>query len=294
MKNKLFLLNLIKYCSNLFKKKNIYYGHGTYNSYTEAIHLIYSVLKINIKKKINKIKFIKINNIQKKKIIKLAKIRIKKKIPIAYLTKNTWFCNKKFYINYGALIPRSPISEIIKNKFSFIKKKYYPKNILDLCTGSGCIAISCSYIFPKSKIDASDISKKALKIAKKNISIHNKKKQIKIIKSNLFKKINKKYDLIIVNPPYVDKKEIKNLPKEYLYEPKIALISKKKGIFTIQKIINKSYKYLKNKGSLICETGHQKKKIIKINKFIKFFWIKLKNKKHNIFWVKKKQLPNFK
>ncbi len=290
MKNKLFLWNLVKYCSNLFKNKNIYFGHGTYNSYTEAIHLIYSILKINITNKFNKTKFIKINNKKRNKIIKLAKLRIKKKIPIAYITKNIWFCNRKFYINYGALIPRSPISEIIKKKFSFIKKKYYPKKILDLCTGSGCIAISCAYIFPKSKIDAIDISKKALKIAKRNILIHKKNNQIKLIKSNLFKKINKKYDLIISNPPYINKKEIKYLPKEYHYEPKIALVSKKKGTFLIQQIINKSYKYLNNKGYLICETGHQKKKIIRKNKLIKFHWIKFKNKTHQVFMIKKKNL----
>ncbi len=200
MKNKLFLLNLIKYCNRLFKHNNIYYGHGTYNYYTETIHLIYSILKININKKINTIKYYKITKKQRNKIIKLAKLRIKKKIPIAYLTKNTWFCNKKFYIDNRVIIPRSPISEIIKNKFQFIKKKYYPKKILDLCTGSGCIAICCAYIFPESKIDAIDISKKALKIAKKNILIHKKKKQIKLIKSNLFEKIKNKYDLIISNP----------------------------------------------------------------------------------------------
>ncbi len=294
MKNKLLLLNLIKYCNKLFKKNNIYYGHGTYNFYTETIHLIYSILKININKKYNKIKYYKITKKQKKKIFKLAQLRIKKRIPIAYLTKNIWFCNRKFYINYGALIPRSPISEIIKNKFYFINKNFYPKKILDLCTGSACIAISCAYIFPKSKIDAVDISQKALNIAKKNILIHKKNKQIKLIKSNLFKKIKNKYDLIISNPPYINKKDIKYLPKEYLYEPKIALVSKNKGTFLIQKIIHKSYKYLNKKGYLICETGHQKKKIIKKNKLIKISWIKIKKKKYQIFIIKKKQLRNFK
>ncbi len=294
MKNKLFLITLIKYCTKLFDKKKIFFGHGTYNSYTESIHLIYSILNININTKLSKIKYIKINEKKKKKIIYLAKLRIKKRIPIAYLTKKIWFCNKKFYINYGALIPRSPISEIIKKKFRFINKKYYPKKILDLCTGCGCIAILCSYIFPKSKIDATDISNSALNIAKKNILIHKKKKQIKLIKSNLFKKIKEKYNLIISNPPYIDKKEIKYLPKEYLYEPKLALISKNKGTYLIQKIINESYNYLKKKGYLICETGHQKKKIIKQNKSIKFNWIKLKNKKHKIFIIKKKKLTNFK
>ncbi len=294
MKNKLFLSTLFKYCINLFRKKNIFFGHGTYNAYTESIHLIYSVLNININIKYSKIKYLKINNTHKKKIIYLAKLRIKKKIPIAYLTKKIWFCNKKFYINYGALIPRSPIAEIIKKKFKFIKKNFYPKNILDLCTGSGCIAICCSYIFPKSKIDAIDISKKALKIAKKNIIIHKKNKQIKLIKSNLFKKINKKYDLIICNPPYINKKDIKFLPKEYSYEPEIALISKKKGIYMIQKILKKSYKYLTHKGYLICETGHQNKKIINKNKSIKFNWIKFKNKNHKVFIIKKNKLTNIK
>ncbi len=279
------LKKIIKYCIKLFKSNNIYYGHNTYNATSETIHLIYSILNINIKKKIKEIKNIKINKKKKNKIINLAKKRIKKKIPIAYLTKNTWFCNKKFFINRNVIIPRSPISKIIKKNFFFIKKK--PKHILDLCTGSGCIAILCAYIYPKSKIDATDISLKALKIAKKNIYLHKKKKQINIIHSDLFKNIKKKYDLIISNPPYVDKKDIKYLPKEYLYEPKIALITKNNGIYIIQKIIKQYNKYLNKNGYIICETGHQKKKIIKLNKNIKFKWIKFKNINNNIFYIKK-------
>ncbi len=291
MKNKLFLY-LFKYCINLFKKNNIYYGHNTYNYYSETIHLIYSILNININKKYNKIKNIFISKKKKKKILKLAKLRVKKRIPIAYLTKKTWFCKKKIYINKNVLIPRSPISEIINKKLIKLKKK--PKHILDLCTGSGCIAIACSYLYPKCNIDASDISKKALKITKKNIFLHKKNKKIKIIKSNIYKNIkNKKYDLIISNPPYLSKNEIKYLPKEYHYEPKIALITKNNGLYIIQKIINKSYNYLKKNGYLICETGHQKKKIIKNNKGIKFNWFKFKNKNNKVFYIKKKKL-NFK
>ncbi len=294
MKKKyLSLISIIKYCTQLFKKKNIYFGHGTYNALTESIYLVYSILNININTNYKKIKKFKINIKKKNKIISLANIRIKKKIPMAYLLKYTWFCNKKFYINRNVLIPRSPISEIINKKFKYIKNNFKPKLILDLCTGSGCIAISCSYILPKSKIHASDISHKALKIAKKNIYIH-KKNKIKLIKSNLFKKIKYKYDLIISNPPYINKTDIKYLPKEYSYEPKIALIAKENGINLIQNIIKKSYKYLNKNGYLICEVGHQKKKIIKKNKKINFTWIKTKNNQNNIFYVKKKKLLQFK
>ncbi len=284
MKNKL-LLSLFNYCRKIFNNKNIYFGHNTYNSFSESIHLIYSILNINIKKKINKIKNIYINKKKIYKIINISKIRIKKRIPIAYLTKNTWFCNKKIYINKNVLIPRSPISEIIKKKFFFIKKK--PKYILDLCTGSGCIAIACSYLYPKAKIHATDICKKALKIANKNIFLHKKNKQIKLIKSDIFKNIkNIKYDLIISNPPYLSKNDIKKLPLEYLYEPKIALITKKNGLYLIQKIINEYNFFLKKNGYLICEVGHQKKKIIKNNKNIKFKWINFKNKNNNVFYIK--------
>ncbi len=281
--------HLFKYCLNLFKKSNIYYGHNTYNYISETIHLLYSILNININTKYKKIKNLYINKKNKNKIINLAKLRIKKKIPIAYLTKNTWFCKRKIYINKNVLIPRSPISEIINKKFKNIKKK--PKYILDLCTGSGCIAIACSYLYPKSYIDASDISISALKITKKNIKLHKKNNKIKIIKSDLYKNIkNKKYDLIISNPPYLSKREIKYLPKEYFYEPKIALITKNNGLYIIQKIIKKSYKFLKKNGYLICEVGNKKKIILKKNKKIKFNWFNLKNKNNNIFYIKKNKL----
>ncbi len=291
MKNKIFL-SLLKYCKNLLSKNNIFFGHNNYNANSESIHLIYSILNINIKKKYNNIKKITIKKKQIKKIINILKLRIKKRIPMAYLTKNTWFCNKKIYVNKNVIIPRSPISEIIKKKIPFIK--YKPKYILDLCTGSGCIAIACSYLYKKSKIDATDISISALKIAKKNILLH-KIKNIKLIKSNLFKNLkHKKYNIIISNPPYLSKKDIKNIPKEYLYEPQISLITKNKGLYLIKKIINQSYYFLKKHGYLICEVGHQKKKIIKNYKNLKFKWINFKNKKNNVFYIKKKELKKIK
>ncbi len=286
-KNTYEISKLINLCNKKFKKQKLHYGQSTNNSLTEAIYLIFAKLNLNIykiqkniKKKINKKKF--------KIIHHLMMIRIKKKIPIAYLTKKVWFCKKKFYINYGAIIPRSPIAKLINNKFKIINN-LKPKKILDLCTGSACIAICCSYIFPKAIIDAVDISNKALKIAKKNIIIHNMENKINLIKSNLFNKLkNKKYDLIISNPPYVNVKDLNKLPKEYSYEPKIAFISPDKGCYHIQNIINQYNKFLNYKGYLICETGYQKKKIKKNNPNIKFKWIKFNNKENNIFLLKKK------
>ncbi len=282
MKN-IFLKKIIKKYTKFFNKYNLYYGHSTYNSYTESIHLIYSILKLNIYKKYYKIK---INKKKLNKIFNIAIKRIKYRIPIAYLTKNVWFGKKKFYIDNRSIIPRSHINEKLLNKFKNKKKNFKPWKILDLCTGSGCIAIICSYLFPKSKIHASDICSNTLKVAKKNIILHNKK-NIKIIKSNLFKNIKKKYNLILTNPPYINKKHIKNLPKEYSYEPKISLISKDKGLYIIKKIINNSNKYLKKNGYLICEIGNQIKKIKKYCKKINIKSIKIKSIKNNIIFIKK-------
>ncbi len=290
MKN-IILYKIIKKYTKLFNKHNLFYGHSTYNPYTESIHLIYSILKLNIYKKYYKIK---INKNKLNKIKYLAKLRIKYKIPIVYLTKKVWFSKKQFYIDKRSIIPRSHINDNFLNKLKYIIK-YNNNNlkILDLCTGSACIAIICSYIFLNSEIDASDICSKTLKVAKKNIYLHNKQKYIKLIQSNLFKNIKKKYNLIITNPPYVNKKEIKFLPKEYLYEPKKSLISKNKGLYLIKKIIENSYKYLEKGGYLICEVGHQKNKIIKYYKKINYKFIKTKNIKNNILIIKRKNL-NFK
>ncbi len=277
----------IKYHIHLFKKNKLYYGHGFNTAYTEIIYLIKHILNYKYQKSLQKT--IKFNNKKQfNKLKYLLKLRIHKKIPIVYLTKEIWYCNKKFYINNQVIIPKSPIGKIMKIN---IKNKISPKKILDLGTGNACLAIICSYIYPTSKIDATDISNKALILAKKNILLHKKEKQIKLIKSNLFNNLNKnKYDLIISNPPYVNPKDLKYLPKEYLYEPKLGLLSNLNGTEIITKILLNAHKYLTRNGWLLCEVGYQKEKIEEKFLFLKPFWIHINKKIQNIFFISKKHL----
>ncbi len=277
----------IKYYIKLFKKHKLYYGHGFNTAYTEIIYLIKYILNYKYQRSLKKkIKFY--NKKQFNKLKYLLKLRINKKIPIVYLTKESWFCNKKFYINNQVIIPKSPIGKILKIK---IKNIISPKKILDLCTGNACLAIICSYIYPFSQIDATDISNQALKLAKKNIILHKKEKQIKLIKSNLFNNLTKnKYDLILSNPPYVDPKDLKLLPKEYSYEPIIGLTSNLKGTEIITKILLNANKYLTKNGWLLCEVGYQKKKIEEKFMFLKSFWIKIHSKIENIYFIPKRYL----
>lgn len=275
---------------NQFKKSNIWYGHGTDNAWDEASYLIFTKLGIphiiNIPKKIYETNLtINERNILLKLIIK----RLIQRIPIAYLVNKAWFCEKEFYIDKRVLIPRSPISELINNKFCLLIK-IKPKRILDLCTGSGCIAISCSYVFPETIIDAVDISEDALKVAKKNVNFH-QLNNIRVIKSDLFNNLNKKYDIIITNPPYVNLNDIKILPKEYLYEPNIGFNAGHDSLNIIKKILLHAKNYLTNSGKLICEVGQNN--IYNLFKYylgIKFKLINFKNGGKGVFVLNKKEL----
>ncbi|MFI4853231.1 MAG: 50S ribosomal protein L3 N(5)-glutamine methyltransferase [Candidatus Makana argininalis] len=280
----------IKWTLNKFNSNNLYYGHGTNNSLDESLNLIINSLlvPINFIKDINNIKLtFQERNLIIKRVIK----RINEKIPVAYLINKSYFCGLEFYIDHRVFIPRSPIGEIIYNKFIKITNKN-PKNILDLCTGSGCIAISCAYIYPESKIDAVDISLNALLIAKKNIKIHGMQKKINIIYSDLFNNINKKpiYDLIITNPPYVNKQEIHNLPLEFTHEPIISLYADIDGLKFIKRILSLSFEFLSNNGILICEVGNNIVNIINIYPKLPFRWLKFKKGGYGVFVLNKKDL----
>ncbi|MFI4846876.1 MAG: 50S ribosomal protein L3 N(5)-glutamine methyltransferase [Candidatus Makana argininalis] len=271
-----------------FNSNNLYYGHGTNNVLDESLHLIMNslLIPINLGKNIYKLNL----TLQERTlIIQRVVKRINKKIPVSYLTNKSYFCGLEFYIDNRVFIPRSPIGEIIINKFNKIKN---PKNILDMCTGSGCIAISCAYVYPEAKIDAVDISLNALSVAKKNIKIHGMQNRINTICSDLFENINKKniYDLIITNPPYLNNKEFNNLPLEFTHEPLISLYSDINGFKCIKTILLFSFIFLSKDGILICEVGNNIINIINIYPKLPFRWLKFKKGGYGVFLLYKKYL----
>ncbi|WMY97475.1 MAG: 50S ribosomal protein L3 N(5)-glutamine methyltransferase [Arsenophonus sp.] len=282
--------DVLRWTITQFNRSKIFYGHGTDNAWDEALQLILSLLflPLNIPEYMLNA-YLTLN--ERKLIFKKIKKRIKNRIPVPYLINKSWFCNHEFYVDRRVHIPRSSISILIDNKFQGILKNE-PKKILDLCTGSGCIAISCAYTFFQSNIDASDISLDALKVVKKNLKKHNLLNSIRMIHSNLFSNIkNYKYDLIISNPPYVSKKKMKLLPLEYHAEPKLSLIGGgKDGLNIIIKILKSSCFFLEDNGILICETGYNKEKIMKMYSKIPLIWFEIENKESNIFMITKEEL----
>ncbi|AWD32349.1 50S ribosomal protein L3 glutamine methyltransferase [Candidatus Kinetoplastibacterium sorsogonicusi] len=262
--------DIIRYAVTQFNKNQIFFGHGNDNSFDEAVNLILQTLKLE--PDLLEI-FLDARLLEKEisLILDYIEKRVKDRIPIAYLTKESWLNGYKFFVDERVIIPRSYLAEILLDK-DIIDNNI--EDILDLCTGSGCLAILAAIKFKNANIDAIDISEDALEVANKNINLYRLNQQIKTYKSNLYSSLekNKKYDLIICNPPYVNMESMNILPKEYSYEPKIALYGGINGMDLIEKIIKQSKHYLKDNGIILLEIGNEFNNFMKMFKYLKPHW----------------------
>jgi len=246
----------IHFAAKRFNSKKIYFGHGTDNAWDEAVYLVLSALNLPPDAD-HKVLGKKPDQTQKETVIELVNSRLKDRIPTSYLTKESWFAGLPFYVDERVLIPRSPLAELIQDRFVPWIDPEQVSRILDIGTGSGCIAIACAYAFPKATIDAVDISDGALEVAKINCEKHKVTKRVRVLKSDLFENLgDKTYNIIISNPPYVGNLEMKSLPKEYYHEPEQALLAGKAGDEIIGRIIADAAKHLSPKGILVVEVGN--------------------------------------
>jgi len=204
--------------------------------------------------------------------------RISERKPLAYIIKKAWFCGVEFKVDERALVPRSPIAELIQNQFKpWFSKENQSCTALDLCTGSGCIGISMSIFMENMKVDISDISREALQLAAENIKNHCVENQVRAIQSDLFENITGKYDLIVTNPPYVSDDEFIELPQEYFAEPKLGLVSENSGLDIPVRILLQAADYLKEGGLLFLEVGYSDELLNDTFPEIDFEWIEFLN-----------------
>ena len=269
------LSNLLK----IYNKKKVFFGHGFFSAKEEIYYTTSLITNIKIEiidsdTKIRTIHFLIIRNI--------INTRVNNKTPLIYAIGFMNSYGAYFVVNENVLVPRSHLAELIFDQFKpwlNLKKKI---NMLDLCTGSGHLAILSSKFLNCNKVIASDICDKAIEIAKLNASLNNSK--INVIQSNLFSKINKnsKFDIIISNPPYVLSKNMKKLPDEYRKEPKIALDGGFEGISLVEKIINQAQNYLSKTGILILEVGDNKKIIEKKFNQLNIYWVETENSNNSV------------
>jgi ribosomal protein L3 glutamine methyltransferase len=239
------LAELIQKTESRLKAARVHYGHGTDNPRDEAAFLVLRGLKLPLDTDLN-------TDVDPKGVEHLLERRIKERIPAAYLLNEAWLDGMAFYVDRRVIIPRSHIAFVLKDL------RVAPRRILDLCTGSGCLAILAARAFPRAEVDASDISRAALAVAAHNVRKHRLKKRIRLIRSDLFGSIRGRYDLIICNPPYVSTPSMRRLPREYRYEPGLALAGGRHGLDYVVQIIDESPRFLKPGGLVVCEVGDNK------------------------------------
>lgn len=283
--------DFLRWAITSFNAAGLYYGHGTESAPDEAIALIFHTLHLPHDSQSSLLLDARLTKDEREKLSQLIDRRVKERIPVPYLTNEAWFAGHSFYVDDRVLVPRSPIAELIEKHF---QPWIDPDNVhdaLDLCTGSGCIAIALAHAFPDALIDATDISADALVVAKMNVLRHELEEQIHLYESDLFKSLPpKKYDIIVSNPPYVDAEDMAALPAEYHHEPKLGLEAGILGLDVAEEILKTAKKFLKPHGILIVEVGNSEFALADKYPNTPFTWIEFERGGGGVFLLTAEQL----
>ncbi|MFA5960853.1 MAG: 50S ribosomal protein L3 N(5)-glutamine methyltransferase [Tatlockia sp.] len=284
------IIDFLRFGVTQANASTLYYGHGTDNAWDEMLRLILGSL--SLPEDTDPLFFqARLTDSEKQLLNERLWLRIVKRVPVPYLTKKSTFCELPFYVDERVLIPRSPFAELIQQHFSPWLNETPVEHILDLCTGSACIAIACAYAFPEALVDAVDISKDALEVAAINREQHGLQDVLRLIESDCWANVPKiRYDLIVSNPPYVGFDEMQTLPEEYRHEPKLALETGNNGLEIVEKILNHAHHYLSEQGILVVEVGNSEEAIGEAFPNLPFTWLDFEYGGQGVFLLTHDQL----
>lgn len=265
------LRDLIERTARRFSRARLHYGHGTDNARDEAAFLVLRGLGLPFAADLDA-------EVDAAPVAALVEKRIKERVPAAYLLSEAWLDGVPFHVDRRVIIPRSHIA------FLLHELKTEPRRILDLCTGSGCLAILAARAFPKAQVDAADISAAALEVAARNVRRH--KARVRLIRSDLFSKLEERYDLILTNPPYVATPSMRRLPPEYRYEPGMALAGGRDGLDIVARILAGAAERLNTRGLLVCEVGENRSALERAYPGVAFVW-----PRDEVFCLERARIP---
>ncbi|MGO4376828.1 50S ribosomal protein L3 N(5)-glutamine methyltransferase [Pseudoduganella sp. RAF53_2] len=252
--------DLLRHAVTRFNTAKLFFGHGSAEAFDEAAYLILHTLKLPLDK-LEPFLDARLQPEEVQQVLSVIERRATERVPAAYITNEAWLGTYNFYVDERTIVPRSYIAELIPNYFApWVNEPEGVSNILELCTGSGCLAIMMADAFPDAAVDAVDISSGALEVAQRNVNTYELQDRVSLIQSDLYANVpaGKKYDLIITNPPYVNSGSMKKLPQEYLHEPQIALDGGTDGMDLVRKIVAGAAERLTEDGLLIVEIGNEK------------------------------------
>jgi ribosomal protein L3 glutamine methyltransferase len=290
------LRDFLRWTTSRFHEAGLFYGHGNDDAFNEASQLILSSLNLPVQELPELFLDARLSSDEKSHLLDLVKKRVEQRIPLPYLTHEAWFAGLPFYVDERVLVPRSPFAELIDKQFQpWLENPDSVTHILDLCTGSGCIAIALALAFPEAQVDAVDISADALAVADININKHDVQDQIQTIQSDCWQSLapQQQYDLIISNPPYVGADEMACLPEEYRHEPASALEAADNGLALVREILLHAADYLSDEGLLFVEVGNSDLEVDTAWPEMAFLWLEFDFGGHGIFMLDKAQCLEF-
>jgi ribosomal protein L3 glutamine methyltransferase len=273
------------------ERASLHYGHGTHSARDEAAYLILHTLRLPLDS-LKPYRLRIVTPSERGRILALVELRAREKIPVAYLTHEAWLGEFSFYVDRRVIVPRSFIAELARERFEPWRRRPV-RRALDLCTGSGCLAVLLAKTFPQAQVDAADISPGALAVARRNVARYRLGRRVRLVRSDLFAGLKGcRYDLIVSNPPYVNAASMRSLPREYRYEPALALAGGEDGLALVRRILDAAAEYLQPGGSLVCEVGHNRHVLERTYPHVPFAWPETSSGPGHVFVVEREALSS--
>ena len=276
--------------AEVMQSADLHFGHGTDNPHDEAVWLVLRKLGLPLDGTCQSWE-LPVDEAFEASILQALSERVGRRVPLAYVLGSAWFAGLEFEVSPSVLVPRSPVAELILEGFQPWIPKNQLRDVLDLCTGSGCIGIAIAVYFPDSRVDASDLSSEALQIAQRNIEKHGVQSRVSLYQSDLFAALPRhRYDLVISNPPYVPVAGLRELPNEYRAEPALGLVSGEDGLDACLQIMLQSPMYLQPEGNLICEVGESAELLADSFPSVPFTWLEFSQGGSGVFLLSQREL----
>lgn len=283
----------LQYCAQSLEHSNAFFGHGTDNAWDEAVQLVLAVAELPSNAGDGVLPH-PLSQEAVARILDLLQRRVDDHIPLPYLLGRAWFAGLEFLCDTRAIIPRSPIAELIQNDFRPWYSGPAPRRVLDLCCGGGCIGLATAHYLPGVKVDLADIDRQALELAGENVEKLELGGRACVVRSDLFQALgNRRYDLILSNPPYVDYSDLASMPAEFEHEPALALGSGPDGLDLTRIILAQAADHLTPQGLLIVEVGNSWEALEEAYPRVPFTWLEFEHGGHGVFALSTKELQEY-
>lgn len=286
------LRDLLRFAVSRFNEAGLFFGHGSDNAWDEAAYLLLHTLHLPLDR-LEPFLDARLTSGERESALRILERRIIERVPAAYLTNEAWLGEHRFYVDERVIVPRSFIAELLDEELApWVEDPWAVGRVLDLCTGSGCLAILAAHAFPDARVDAVDISSDALAVAARNVADYGLEDRLRLVNADLFAGVRgERYDVIVSNPPYVNAESVAALPEEYRREPEIALGSGHDGLDLTRRILAEAAGHLNPGGLLVVEIGHNRDDLEAAYPETPFTWLDTAAGDQYVFLLRREELP---